>query len=105
MTAHARCEEDGALGVSHSSNSVEPGLVTTGEAGGGTLGPQPGSSALQTAVLANLVGRAWPMALGLLAVPLYLRELARTNRSPLLCHGLLQPGKAATTDMRPWFSA
>src|SRR5688572_3856554 len=35
-------------------------------------GERPGASDMPTSVVANLVGRGWPIALGLVAVPVYL---------------------------------
>ena len=56
----------------------------------GAEGPQPGSSALQTAVLANLVGRALAMVLGFLVVPFYLRHLGREAYALVIASATLQ---------------
>src|SRR5262245_55873440 len=37
--------------------------------------PRPGGATMRTAVVANLVGRGWPIALGFVAVPVYLSHL------------------------------
>ena len=52
--------------------------------------PQPGGATMRTAVVANLVGRAWPIALGFVAIPVYLDHLKVEAYALVLAFATLQ---------------
>jgi len=52
--------------------------------------PQTAGATMRTAVVANLVGRAWPIALGFVAVPVYLSDLGVEAYALVAAFAMLQ---------------
>ena len=64
-----------AEGAAEAPGTVSGSAPDIPETGGGEATRRPRTDTMRTAVLASLAGRAWPMVLGFLAVPVYLHHV------------------------------